>query len=87
MSVNSRSATALRSVIKYGNSDDFAPPVIISKGASFQDMVALKGKPDIGDRINKQVIRQLVVRNAPLALASAGRFCRSSVPSCPFLDR
>jgi len=28
---------------KYGDSDDFAPPVTIPKGASFNDMVALKG--------------------------------------------
>jgi len=28
---------------KYGNSDDFAPPVTIPKGASFKNMVALKG--------------------------------------------
>ena len=37
---------------KYGDSDDFAPPVTIPKGASFKDMIALKGKSDIGDRIN-----------------------------------
>jgi hypothetical protein len=29
---------------KYGNSSDFAPPVVIPNGASFGDMVALKGK-------------------------------------------
>jgi type I restriction enzyme M protein len=33
---------------KYGNSTDFALPVIIPTGASFTDMVALKCKPDIG---------------------------------------
>jgi type I restriction enzyme M protein len=38
---------------KYGDSDDFAPPVTIPPGASFKDMVALKGKSDIGDKINK----------------------------------
>jgi hypothetical protein len=37
---------------KYGDSDDFAPPVTIPPGASFKDMVALKGKSDIGDKIN-----------------------------------
>ena len=37
---------------KYGNSENFAPPVIIPKGASFKDMVALKGNPDIGNKIN-----------------------------------
>jgi hypothetical protein len=41
---------------KYGDFDDFAPPVVIPKGASFKDMVALKGKDDIGDKINTQVI-------------------------------
>jgi type I restriction enzyme M protein len=29
-------------------------PICIPKGASFADMVALKGKPDIGDQINKK---------------------------------
>ncbi len=52
---------------KYGNSDDFAPPVVIPPGASFKDMVALKGDPEIGDRINKQVIRELVEKNSKLA--------------------
>ena len=52
---------------KYGASDDFAPPVAIPKGASFRDMIALKGKPDIGDRINTQVIQPLIDANARLA--------------------
>jgi type I restriction enzyme M protein len=52
---------------KYGNSDDFEPPVTIPKGASFSDMVALKGKSDIGDRINTQVIQPLIDSNARLA--------------------
>src|SRR6201998_2046676 len=52
---------------KYGNSSDFAPPVNIPKGASFSDMIALKGKPDIGDRINKEVIAPLVEANSRLA--------------------
>ena len=52
---------------KYGNSTDFAPPVIIPKGASFTDMVALKGKVDIGDKINTQVIQPLIEANARLA--------------------
>ena len=52
---------------KYGNSDDFAPPVTIPKGASFNDMVALKGKSDIGDRINTQVIQPLIHANSRLA--------------------
>jgi len=52
---------------KYANSDDFAPPVTIPKGASFKDMIALKGKSDIGDRINKEVIAPLVEANPRLA--------------------
>ena len=52
---------------KYGNSDDFAPPVIIPPGASFTDMIALKGKSDIGDRINKDVIQPLIDANQRLA--------------------
>lgn len=52
---------------KYGNSEDFAPPVTIPLGASFKDMVALKGKPDIGDKINTQIIQPLIEANARLA--------------------
>jgi type I restriction enzyme M protein len=35
----------------------------IPDGASFDDMVALKGKPDIGDRINKEILRPLFSAN------------------------
>jgi type I restriction enzyme M protein len=52
---------------KYGNSSDFAPTVTIPKGASFKDMIALKGKSDIGDKINTQVIAPLVKANSSLA--------------------
>jgi type I restriction enzyme M protein len=52
---------------KYGNSTDFAPPVTIPKGASFTDMLALRGKSDIGDKINTQVIAPLVQANERLA--------------------
>ena len=52
---------------KYGDSDDFAPPVNIPNGASFKDMVALKGKPDIGDKINTQIIQPLIDANSRLA--------------------
>ncbi|WP_445370138.1 type I restriction-modification system subunit M [Methylomonas sp. HW2-6] len=52
--------------IKY-ISDKFAgqpyAPVIIPEGASFKDMVALKGKPDIGDQINKKIIAPLKAAN------------------------
>jgi len=52
---------------KYGKNTDFAPPVTIPKGASFSDMVALKGKSDIGDKINTQIIQPLIDANARLA--------------------
>ena len=48
---------------KYGISTDFAPPVTIPKGASFNDMIALKGKSDIGDQINKTIIAPLAKAN------------------------
>jgi type I restriction enzyme M protein len=38
-------------------------PITIPPGASFKDMVALKGKPDIGDQINKKVIGPLANAN------------------------
>ena len=38
-------------------------PIIIPEGASFKDMVALKGKPDIGDQINKKIIGPLANAN------------------------
>mgnify|MGYP000007436313 CR=1 FL=1 len=52
---------------KYANSTDFAPAVVIPKGASFVDMVALKGQPDIGDKINTQIIQPLIETNSKLA--------------------
>ena len=54
---------------KYGSSDDFAPPVTIPKGASFTDMLELRGRSDVGDRVNTQVIAPLVHANARLALS------------------
>jgi type I restriction enzyme M protein len=41
--------------------------VVIPPGAGFRDMVRLKGKSDIGDRINKAVIQPLVDANSRLA--------------------
>ena len=52
---------------KYANYDGFEPPVVIPQGASFKDMAALKGKADIGDKINTQVIQPLIDANARLA--------------------
>jgi len=52
---------------KYGDYDGFQPPVVIPKGAGFVDMVALKGKSDIGDKINTQIIQPLIDANSRLA--------------------
>ena len=52
---------------KYGDSNDFAPSITIPKGASFTDMLELRGKSDIGDRINTEVIAPLVQANTRLA--------------------
>jgi type I restriction enzyme M protein len=52
---------------KYGNSVDVAPPVIIPKSAIFDDMVALKGKSYIGDKINTQIVQPLIDANSRLA--------------------
>ena len=38
-------------------------PITIPEGASFSDMVALKGKSDIGDKINKKIIAPLANAN------------------------
>lgn len=41
--------------------------MVIPKGASFKDMIQLKGKSDIGDKINTQIIQPLVEANQRLA--------------------
>ncbi len=38
-------------------------PITVPKGASFRDMVALKGKSDIGEQINKKIIAPLANAN------------------------
>src|SRR5688572_3578988 len=56
--------------IKY-ISDKFAgqkyAPITIPEGAGFADMVALKGKPDVGDKINTQIIAPLASANQQLS--------------------
>jgi len=52
---------------EYGHGNEVAPPVAIPAGASFQDMLDLRGKSDIGDKINAQVIALLVNASARLA--------------------
>ncbi len=39
-------------------------PIQIPDGASFLDMVALKGRPDIGDQINKRILAPIQKANA-----------------------
>ena len=34
-------------------------PITVPEGASFRDMVALKGKSDVGDQINKKIVAPL----------------------------
>ena len=43
--------------------DQHYAPITIPKGASFADMVALKGKSDIGDQINKKILGPLAQAN------------------------
>ena len=38
-------------------------PITIPPGASFKDMVALKGKSDIGDQVNKKILGPLAAAN------------------------
>ena len=52
---------------KYADSTDFAPAVVIPQGGSFKDMIELKGKSDIGDKINTQIIQPLIDANSKLA--------------------
>jgi type I restriction enzyme M protein len=42
-------------------------PLVIPDGSSFADMVALKGKAEIGDDINKRIIAPLVAANQQLS--------------------
>ncbi len=57
---------------KYGNSDDFAPPVTIPPGASFKDMVALKGDANMAINLN--------TRDHPAANQPNTRLARSDFP-------
>ena len=52
---------------KYANK--LYAPITVPEGASFADMVALKGKPDIGDQINKKIIAPLAASNDQLSQA------------------
>ncbi|MBS0474990.1 MAG: N-6 DNA methylase [Proteobacteria bacterium] len=60
---------------KYADYDGFEPPIVIPKGASFKDMVALKGDADIGNKINTDIIQKLIEANA-----SSNKFARTDFP-------
>jgi type I restriction enzyme M protein len=59
---------------KYADYDGFEPPIVIPKGASFKDMIALKGDADIGNKINTQVIQPLIDANTRLARSDFSDF-------------
>jgi type I restriction enzyme M protein len=42
-------------------------PLTVPPGSTFKDMVALKGNPEIGDRINKKIIEPLIKANPLLS--------------------
>lgn len=46
---------------KYGNKKDSL--IEVPEGASFEDMIALKGKSDIGEQINKKILKPLFAAN------------------------
>ncbi|WP_138432396.1 type I restriction-modification system subunit M [Winogradskyella algicola] len=48
---------------KYAGTTNVMSLIEVPEGASFDDMVALKGQPDIGDRINKEILRPLFAAN------------------------
>jgi type I restriction enzyme M protein len=52
---------------KYADYDGAEPPIVIPKGASFSDMADLRGKSNIGELINTQVVQPLVDSNSRLA--------------------
>ncbi len=41
-------------------------PIVVPKGASFDDVIALKGDKEIGDKLNKQIIGKLADANPQL---------------------
>jgi type I restriction enzyme M protein len=53
-------------------------PIVIPEGAGFKDMVALKGKSDIGDQINKKIIAPLAAANQALNQSDFPDFNESS---------
>ena len=58
--------------VKYA--DDPYPAIVIPEGASFNDMVKLKGTTTIGDDINKKIIGKIQEANKSLASISFADF-------------
>src|SRR6056297_1388220 len=52
---------------KYAGMSPRRSPIKIPPGASFTDMVALKGTKDIGDKINTKIIEPLATANQMLS--------------------
>ncbi|MFO0879951.1 MAG: type I restriction-modification system subunit M N-terminal domain-containing protein [Gemmataceae bacterium] len=56
-------------------------PVKIPPGASFADMVALKGKPDIGDKINTRVLARSARKTTSISENSISTIMPSWAPA------
>ena len=69
---------------KYGQQRRLRPSVTIPEGASFKDMVALKGKSDIGDKINTQIIQPLDRGQTPAATSRTSTTPTSSARARPW---
>jgi type I restriction enzyme M protein len=52
---------------RYPDYDGFERSIVLAKGASFADMVALTSDSDIGNKINTQVVQPLIDKNSRLA--------------------
>ena len=51
---------------KWANTDDAFPPIIIPEGSTFKDMLELRGKTDIGELMNTQIVAPLIRENPKL---------------------
>jgi len=59
--------------------------ITVPEGSSFKDMVALKGKPDIGDQINKKIIAPLADANKLTAMPDFNDATKRQSPSTALL--
>ena len=51
---------------KWANTDDAFPPIVIPEGSTFKDMLELRGKTDIGELMNTQIVAPLIRENPKL---------------------